>query len=179
MRGGAFLMLLAVGLAQANPLPLSAPINGTYLTISDAEKVILPALVACGSQVECGTAVYEDRAGYHVTTVVTQRRQAAVDYRVAVPRGACLVELLHTHPTFPGSVPLELSSSDKALSKTLHVPVVAYAVAAKQFVGEPPDDGLTTVTVPAKTVSAAAAESRNQTAVYYARYNKWRDAALH
>lgn len=118
--------------AHAGQLPLSAPVKDqfAYTTLADAEHAAIDALLSCGDHIyECGLAIYQDSTGFHYTAPVSQHEQGEVDYRVALPKGATLSALMHTH-TGSGveRQATLLSDSDRKLAKTLNVPVIAYAV---------------------------------------------------
>lgn len=107
-------LILAAFSVAAHEIPLSEPVFGAsgYSTEIAAVQAALQLAVANGgARFEYGGAVYELHGEFYYTAPVTICDDANDEYRIAVPPGAHVTALYHTHPaTHPRS--FEFSATD-------------------------------------------------------------------
>lgn len=117
-------------------LPLSAPVEGqeNYATQQEAMAAAAHAVIAVSTDYESGGAIYQEGASYHFSAPVTADRTTEIDYRVALPHGATLVALFHSHPGHTGTAS-DFSDSDKVLQAHMHLPLYVLVIDAHAVIG--------------------------------------------
>ena len=120
-------------------LPVSGPIDAPcFDTMRPAMVAAAHAALSMSERYEIGGAIYSKDGKFCYTLPVTQRQTYEIDYRVALPVGATLAALWHTHPgLYPGSVQTadRLSISDAELAKRMGVPMYIVAIPQHMVVG--------------------------------------------
>ena len=121
-------------------LPVSGPIDASacFNAMRPAMMAAAHAALSMTDQYEVGGAIYSKDGKFCYTLPVTQRQTYEIDYRVALPVGATLAALWHTHPgLYPATIETadRLSISDVALAQRMHVPMFIVAVPQRIVVG--------------------------------------------
>jgi proteasome lid subunit RPN8/RPN11 len=92
------LCLLQLGVAEASARPCEFPVFGEpHPSLEHAATAALRALYHAGGAYESGGFVIEQAGGFRSSKPVTQRSRSDVSYCIALPRGATLAGLYHTH----------------------------------------------------------------------------------
>jgi proteasome lid subunit RPN8/RPN11 len=90
--------VLRLGAADANPRPCEFPVFGeSHPSLEHAATAALRALYHAGGAYESGGFVIEQAGVFRSSKPVTQRSRSDVSYCIALPRGATLAGLYHTH----------------------------------------------------------------------------------
>jgi proteasome lid subunit RPN8/RPN11 len=109
-------VLLAQFVAAAASARECPPIilGNAHATLDEAAVGALHTLLRDGAQYESGGFIVEKNGAFRASKAVTQRSRTAVRYCIAVPRGATLAGLYHTHVARPTFSPTDRRNADRA-----------------------------------------------------------------
>lgn len=153
-RGAVFFLLAALAAPAADARDCAPIFFGkAYSTADEAAMRAIETLLLDGGQWESGGFVIEKNGVFRASRPVTQRSRENVDYCIALPRGARLAGLYHTHVASSA-----LSARDRANAERAGVP---------SYIGNLRDgtlvvyDGVAHRTRPLERVLAAAPDRSN------------------
>jgi Domain of unknown function (DUF4329) len=95
-----------------------------YPTEQEAAEAALQDCIGRSVQFEYAGGVYQDRGGYFYTVPFSSGSERDVEtFKIAMPRGAQLVALYHTHPQsgLPGDNSEVISDADIATANSMRV----------------------------------------------------------
>lgn len=123
-------------IALVAALPLSAPDANqqSYATEQAAMDAAAHSALSISTTNEVGGAIYKQGTAYHFTLGVTANAGNAVDYRVALPQGAKMVALYHTHPGTNGGAD-HFSPDDLKLADSMHTSMYVVVVMTDTVIG--------------------------------------------
>lgn len=103
-------------------LPFAAiAADACHSTVTDAARAALAAAIPLSTKFEHGGALYSLDSCYGFTAPQTSGKRTSVELRVALPKGAHLAGIYHTHPGKKADAHT-FSADDVATQRRLNVP---------------------------------------------------------